>query len=82
MAVADQLRTMSKNRLGLAADVGGYRLRDLAPGLDTTMYSYLFGRRFTIRNDCHVTPFVYVLAGAAHLDTSECECVALESGLE
>jgi opacity protein-like surface antigen len=61
------------NWFGLAADFGGSKISSLnASGLpsvnvDSTLFTYLFGPRFSYRGYKKVTPFAQVLFGGAHI---------------
>jgi outer membrane protein OmpA-like peptidoglycan-associated protein len=50
----------------LVGDFGGYRLKDLPPGVTASAYTYLFGPQFSHRGE-RWTPFVHALFGAARL---------------
>jgi opacity protein-like surface antigen len=58
---------------GLAADFGGSSISTIkASGfpdvsVDSTLFTYLFGPRFSYRNYERVTPFAQVLIGGAHI---------------
>lgn len=56
--------------LAFVADGGAYRFSGLPSGLDSTMYTYLFGPRYTFRKASRVTPFVQVLLGGGRLNAS------------
>lgn len=58
------------DRVALVADGGIYRFGGLPSGLDSTMYTYLFGPRFTFRKVSRVTPFVQALLGGSRLNAS------------
>ncbi len=58
------------DRVGIVADGGLYRFGGLPSGLDSTMYTYLFGPRFTLRKVSHFTPFAQVLLGGGRLNAS------------
>jgi hypothetical protein len=58
------------DRLALVADGGIYRFGGLPPGFDSTLYTYLFGPRFTFRKLRRVTPFAQVLLGGSRLNAS------------
>jgi len=69
-----------KKWLGFVADLGAYHFTGLSNGLDSSMYTYLFGPRFSVRSDRHVTPFAHVLFGAGHLTASSGSVNASENG--
>src|SRR5581483_9261777 len=54
------------NWLSLVAEVGGYRMKDLPPGITGSGYTFLFGPQFSLRGE-HWTPFIHTLFGAARL---------------
>ncbi len=58
------------DRLALVADGGIYRFGGLPSGFDSTMYTYLFGPRFTFRKLSRLTPFAQVLLGGGRLNAS------------
>jgi hypothetical protein len=58
------------DRVALVADGGIYRFGGLPSGLDSTMYTYLFGPRFTFRKVSRVTPFAQILLGGSRLNAS------------
>jgi outer membrane protein OmpA-like peptidoglycan-associated protein len=55
------------NWLGLAADFGGYSLWDVG-GVNATMFTYLFGPRFTLARG-KWEPFVNTFAGVARINS-------------
>lgn len=57
------------NWFGLTAEGSGVILKDLPSGIDSNMYTYLFGPTFSGRQE-HLTTFVHFLFGAARLDNS------------
>ena len=65
---------------GLVADFGAYRFHGLPPGLDSTMYTYLFGPRLTIRRFSRVAPFAQVLLGGGRLNANAVGVSAGENG--
>jgi outer membrane protein OmpA-like peptidoglycan-associated protein len=55
------------NYFGLVGDFGGYHTGSYqGEPIDGTIYSYLFGPRFSYRNDTRLTPFAQILLGGAH----------------
>jgi hypothetical protein len=57
--------------LGAVADFGGYHANNvLGTGIDGTVYTYLFGPRFSYRKYDRVTPFAQTLFGVAHASGS------------
>ncbi len=59
--------------VGLVADFGGYNtgtVNNLT--IDPTLYTYMFGPRFSYRNNTKVTPFAQILFGGAHCGV-DCE---------
>jgi hypothetical protein len=69
-----------KKWLGFVADLGAYRFTGLSNGLGSSMYTYLFGPRFSVHSDSHVTPFAHVLIGAGRLTASSGSFNAGENG--
>ncbi|MBV8856990.1 MAG: hypothetical protein JOZ02_08680 [Acidobacteria bacterium] len=65
--------------LGLVADFGGQYTSIDAPDSSERIrtHSFLFGPRFSARQNRHVTPFAHALFGAAHNDSR-----AHEAGLD
>lgn len=53
--------------LGAVGDVGVYKLTAQPAGQGVTIVSFLFGPRVSFRQDEHVTPFMQLLLGGAHL---------------
>jgi opacity protein-like surface antigen len=54
--------------LGLVQDYGGYKFNGLGYSLDSNMYTYLFGPRFSLRrSERRWTPFGQCLLGASHI---------------
>jgi outer membrane protein with beta-barrel domain len=73
------------DRFALVADGGIYRFGGLPSGLDSTMYTYLFGPRFTFRKLrfrklSRLTPFTQVLLGGGRLNASASGISAGENG--
>jgi hypothetical protein len=68
------------DRISLVADGGIYRFSGLPAGLDSTMYTYLFGPRLTFRKVSHFTPFAQVLLGGGRLNASSGGINAGENG--
>jgi hypothetical protein len=55
--------------LGLVQDYGGYYFTGVGYGLNSTMYSYLFGPRFSLRRSSRRwTPFGQCLVGVTHIN--------------
>jgi outer membrane protein OmpA-like peptidoglycan-associated protein len=53
---------------GMVGDFGGYHAHNLAnSGMDGNLFSYLFGPRFSFRNDTRVTPYLQALIGGSRL---------------
>jgi Outer membrane protein beta-barrel domain len=67
------------DRVAVVADGGIYRFGGLPAGLDSTMYTYLFGPRFTFRKVRRVTPFLQVLLGGGRLNASSSGTTAGEN---
>jgi len=55
---------------GLKADFGGYTFKELNPGTDGRLYTYMFGPVFTARNNPKWTPYFHTLFGVARLTAS------------
>jgi hypothetical protein len=68
------------DRFSLVADFGGYKFGKLPSGLDSTMYSYLFGPRASIRKWERFTPFVQILLGVGRLNANSGPVNAGENG--
>jgi hypothetical protein len=68
------------DRVALVADGGIYRFGGLPAGLDSTMYTYLFGPRFSFRKLSRVTPFAQVLLGGGRLNAGSAGISAGENG--
>jgi hypothetical protein len=68
------------DRIAVVADGGVYRFGGLPSGLDSTMYTYLFGPRFTFRKVRRVTPFAQILLGGGRLNASAGGINAGENG--
>jgi hypothetical protein len=51
-------------------DVGGYQFSGLPTGLDSTMYTYLFGPRYTFHKVSRFSPFAQVLLGVGRVNAS------------
>ncbi len=57
-------------KIGLVADFGGYNNNNIRGfDVDNTMFTYLFGPRFTARGE-HVNIFGHVMFGGAHISGS------------
>jgi len=57
--------------VGIAADLGGCKITGLPSGLSANVFTYLFGPRFTYRNNSRFTPFFLVNFGGARLSADE-----------
>jgi len=68
------------DRFSVVADGGAYRFSGLSNGLDSTMYTYLFGPRIRIHKFGHVIPFAQVLLGGGRLNASSGNVNAGENG--
>lgn len=51
-------------------EFGGYHFSGLPAGLSSTMYTYLFGPRVSLRKSSRVTPFAQALFGGGRLNAS------------
>lgn len=67
-------------RFSAVADFGGYRFSGLPSGLTSTMYTYMFGPRMTLRRSSRVEPFAQVLLGGGRLNASASGVDAGENG--
>jgi hypothetical protein len=67
-------------RFAVVADGGIYRFGGLPSGIDSTMYTYLFGPRYNFRKVSRVTPFAEVLLGGGRLNASSGGISAGENG--
>ena len=68
------------DRFSVLADLGAYRFRGLAAGLNSTMYTYLLGPRISLRRSGHVAPFGHLLLGGGRLNVSSAGVEAGENG--
>ena len=68
------------DRFSVVADGGAYRFSGLPNGLDSTMYTYLFGPRMRFHKVSHVIPFAQVLLGGGCLNASSGSVTAGENG--
>lgn len=64
----------------VVGDVGAYRFGPLPFGITSTMYTYLFGPRFTLRKYKRLTPFGQILLGGGRLNASSNGIQAGENG--
>src|SRR6266404_264225 len=55
---------------GLTGEVGGYNFTDINPGTGATMWTWMFGPKFTSHANKHWAPFVQPLFGAARIGGS------------
>ncbi len=55
---------------GLTGEVGGYNFTDINPGQGATMWTWMFGPKFTSHTNKHWAPFVQPLFGAARIGAS------------
>ena len=66
--------------LGLVQDYGGYSFTGLGYGLGSTMYTYLYGPRLSLRrSERRWTPFGQVLLGASHISVKGSGFTAAEN---
>ena len=61
-------------------DVGAYHFVGFQPGLNSTMYAYMFGPRITFSSAGRVAPFAQILIGAGRLNASSTGVKAGENG--
>ena len=53
---------------GIVGDFGGYHVGTISGvSVDSNVYTYLFGPRYSFRHNEHFTPFVQALFGGAHV---------------
>lgn len=64
----------------VVADGGAYRFSGLPNGLESTMYTYLFGPRMRFHKISHVIPFAQILLGGGRLNASSGGVNAGENG--
>jgi hypothetical protein len=64
----------------VVGDVGAYRFGPLPFGITSTMYTYLFGPRFTLRKYRRLMPFGQILLGGGRLNASSNGIQAGENG--
>jgi len=67
-------------RFSVQGDFGAYRFSNLPSSIDSTMYTYLFGPRVSLRKSSRVNPFAQVLLGGGHLNASSGGINAGENG--
>ena len=58
------------DRFSAVVDIGAYRFSSLPSGIDSTIYTYLFGPRFSLRRHGRMVPFAQALVGAGRLNAS------------
>jgi hypothetical protein len=68
------------DQFSAVADVGGYRFSGLPTGVDSKMFTYLFGPRYSFRSSARFTPFAQVLLGGGRLNASSGGVDAGENG--
>jgi opacity protein-like surface antigen len=68
------------DRFSAVADFGAYRFSGLPSGVTSTMYTYMFGPRITLRRYSRVNPFAQVLLGGGRLNASSGGVDAGENG--
>jgi hypothetical protein len=68
-------------RFSIIGEFGAYRFGGLPTGLNSTMYTYMFGPRYTIRHFAFGTPFAQALVGGGRLNASSGGIQAGENGL-
>jgi hypothetical protein len=69
-----------KRHFSIVADFGAYRFSGLPSGLESTMYTYLFGPRYSFRKVGHFDPFAQLLLGGGRLNASTSGVSAGENG--
>jgi hypothetical protein len=68
------------DHFSVVGDGGAYRFSGLPNGLDSTMYTYLFGPRLRFHKFRHVVPFAQILLGGGRLNASSGGVAAGENG--
>jgi hypothetical protein len=68
------------DRFSVLGDFGAYKFRGLPSGVDSTMYTYLFGPRISLRKSNRFTPFAQALIGGGRLNASSGGIDAGENG--
>jgi hypothetical protein len=68
------------DQFSAVADFGGYRFGGLPAGVDSKMFTYLFGPRYSFRSSARFTPFAQVLLGGGRLNASSGGVNAGENG--
>lgn len=58
------------DRFSAVGEFGGYRFTSLPAGLSSTMYTYLFGPRISLRKSSRVNPFAQALLGGGRINAS------------
>ena len=54
--------------LGIVGEFGGYHVGSInGVNVDSNLYTYLFGPRYSFRHNEHFTPFAQALFGGAHI---------------
>ncbi len=61
-------------------DVDAYHFIGFQPGLNSTMYTYIFGPRITLSGSRRMIPFVQILLGGGRLNASSTGVKAGENG--
>jgi Outer membrane protein beta-barrel domain len=67
--------------VSIVGDFGGYKFNGLPGGISSTMYTYTFGPRYTLRHFAFGTPYVQGLVGGGRLNSSSGGIQAGENGL-
>jgi hypothetical protein len=68
-----------RDRFSAIADVGAYRFGGLPLGLNSTMYTYLFGPRIMLSKSSRTMPFAQILLGGGRLNASSSGIAAGEN---
>lgn len=68
------------DRFSVVAEVGAYHFGDLPAGVNSKMFTYLFGPRFAVRKYGRLVPFAQVLLGGGRLNASSGGVDAGENG--
>lgn len=68
-----------RDRFSAIADVGAYRFSGLPLGINSTMYTYLFGPRIMLSKSSRAMPFAQILLGGGRLNASSSGIAAGEN---
>ena len=68
------------DRFSAVVDLGAYRFGGLPSGVESTMYTYMFGPRLSLQRSGRVIPFAQVLLGGGRLNASSAGVDGGENG--